>query len=60
MAQLKNLSTLISALELQNLTKTPTFVKQYRIIEAGMGEEPKKKYEEEYLKFFVLIRKILN
>lgn len=56
MAQLKNLSTLISALELQNLTKTPTFVKQYRIIEAGMGEEPKKKYEEEYLKFFVLIR----
>lgn len=47
MAHLKLLSTLITALELRNLTRLPTFAKQFRIIEAGMGESARKSYCEE-------------
>lgn len=55
MVQLKQLSTLVSALELRNLVKTQSFLKQYRVVEAGLGKAALQNYNQYNLLFSLLI-----
>lgn len=46
LVHLKHLPTLVSSLELRSLSQKPSFINNYRNLEAGIGEIVGKNYSE--------------